>query len=694
MNPAIPGPEWKSFRGNIFNNGCKKGYSRRMKDAPPTAFKTGGLIWSTPVIDAWGNVYFGSADKFFYAINPYGDLLWKYKIHDVLDALIDSAAAITNDGKIVVPGGDGYLHALDIKTGEKIWEFKAYHATDEQVKSGGVVNSFEGNVTEGPTGHLFAGSDNGHMYCLSPEGKEVWSFRTGMMIWSAPVFDPAWQWMCFGSLDGYLYLLEPESGKLLDKMYLGEIKASPAFDPVSGTVFIGNTSGKMHVITIKGKKFGKKWMFKTGREIYSSAGCDGKTVYFGSTDGMLYALDYEGKLRWKYNANSPIYSSPVVIGDSTVIFGAVNGKIYAVNSEGARIWSFSTSGNPHKANLDSSPAVSGEGKVYIGSYNGNLYALPLDYCLNHPGDGRCEFGGTEDIPYAEGKTLRIEDRDRNLVPRLTVGLSEPVKIRLVCFEGGKYVRNAAFNSADLSVKITPKIGFKYFVSSNGHYINIFPDGFWEGGTRYKIGIKTSYYRKEHIIKDRFKWFSLPKIHETVEFETQQSSAEVRREIGKAPFGIENLSLYQPLNINGLIAAALDGQKFILNFSKTENGKLDMELVPACKKGKSFVPMSHGDRVMKFTAKLKGNHFTAKGKHQSISAMGATIPLKRSIVTGEIVDGKIRNGTFFGIISGLKLKGNMTQYRLPLNLINETCDHKLDITVLKGFEGGKLIRELP
>ncbi len=692
MNSALQVPHWKSFRGNIFNNGCTREYMRGVEGAP-SAFKTEGLIWSTPVIDARGNVYFGAADKFFYAVNPYGDLLWKHKIHDVPDALIDSAAAITRDGKIVVPGGDGYLHALDIKTGEKIWEFKAYHATDEQVKSGRVVNSFEGNVAEGPTGHLFAGSDNGHMYCLSPEGKEVWNFKTGMMIWSAAVFDPASRWMCFGSLDGYLYLLDPESGQLLDKIYLGEIKASPAFDPAYGTVFIGNTSGKMYAIGIKGKEFRKKWMFKTGREIYSSASCDGKMVYFGSTDGNLYAVDYTGKLRWKYNANSPIYSSPVAIGDSNVIFGAVNGKIYAVNDKGTRIWSFRTTGNPHKANLDSSPAVSQDGKVYIGSYNGNLYALPLDYCPNHPEDGRCEFGGTEDPPYAKGKMLRIEDRDRNLVPGLSVGLSEPVKVRLVCFEDGKYVPNAAVNSAGLSVRISPEIGFKYFVSSNGHYINIFPDGFWETSTRYKIEIRASYYRKEHIIKDRFKWLLLPKIHETVEFETQAAGTKTT-EIGGEPFGIENLSLYQPLNINGLIAAALDGQKFILNFSRSESGRLDMELVPACKKGKNFVPASHRDRTMKFTAELKGNHFTAKGRHQSISAMGATIPLKRSIVTGEIVDGKIRNGTFFGIISGLKLKGNMAQYRLPLNLINETCDHKLDITVLKGFEGGKLIRELP
>lgn len=674
---------WKSFRSSFLNDGQKK-RSMLKPGHEPFSFKTEGVIWSTPVIDVEGNVYVGSADKHFYAVSPQGTLIWKHKIHDVLDAVIDSAAVITRNGTIVVPGGDGYLHALKIKSGRKIWEFRAYHATDEQAASGEVVNSFEGNVAEGPDGNLYAGSDNGHMYCISPQGKEIWNFGTKMMIWSAPVFDPEMQWVCFGSLDGHLYLLDPASGKLLDKIFLGEIKASPAFDPTSRTIVIGNTSGKLHALSVKGGKLVRKWTFGTKHEIYSSASYDGKTVYFGSTDGHLYALNHEGKLLWKYNANSPVYSSPVMIG-TMVVFGAVNGKIYALNRQGVRIWSYKTTLNPHKANLDSSPAVSDDGKIYIGSYNGNLYSLPLDYCLMHPSDERCEFGGTEDVPYAAGKMLRIEDRNRNLVPAVTVGLSEPVKVRLVCFKDGRYIPNAAINSADLSVKITPHKNVKCFVSSNGHYLNIFPDGFWDADVSYRIEIKTSYYRKEHVIKDRFKWILLPKIHESLEFDTRKFN-ESSTVITEKKFGIENLSLYQPLTINGLIAAALDGQKFILSFSRNEEKKLTMNLTPAYKKGREFKALSGTDRKMKFSAEWKGNHFVANGKNQTVSAMGATIPMRRSIITGEIEGGKIRNGTFFGIISGPRLKGNMSKYRLPMNLINETCDHKLDITVLKGFEG--------
>ena len=675
---------WKSFRNGTLNSG-EKIVEQTPVLSEPWQFKTDGLIWSTPVIDEDGNIYIGSADKWFYAIDRNGKLLWKYKIHDLPDALIDSAATITQNNKIIVPGGDGYLHALNIKTGEKLWEFRAYHAGAEQIKSGGLVNSFEGNVVEGPGGRLYAGSDNGHMYCISQNGEEFWNFNTGMMIWSAPVFEPGGQWMCFGSLDGFLYLLNPETGGLLDKLNLGEIKASPAYEPVSKLLFAGNTSGTMYALKVSNNKLVKHWAYKTQSEIYSSACYNQNNLYFGSTNGQLYALTTEGKHKWKYNTNSAIYSSPAVVNNSNIIFGAVNGKIYALDLSGKRIWSFKTSEFPHKANLDSSVAISNQGQIAVGSYNGNIYSLPVGYCATHQGDVRTAFGGTEDIPHSPGNPLRFEDRDRKLVEHITVGLSEPLKIRLIIFENGKFIRNAAINSAGLLVKISPEIKFRYLVSSNGHFLNIFPDDFWDENTSYKIEIKTSYYKKEHVIKDRFKWFMLPKVHQTLEFSTQKLSPQADV-VPVHEFGLENFSLYQPLNINGLVAAGLDGQKFILRFSQNPDQTIKMNLAPASKQDGTFKAMPERNLDISFAVKFRGNYFHGNGGLMMFSAMGATFPVKQSIITGEVSDGKIKNGIFFGIVSGLSLRGNDASYKFPVNLISETCDHRLNITVMQGFDG--------
>lgn len=62
--------QWESFRGNEQNTAVK--VVRDFSDDKPFEFKTEGLIWSTPVIDTDENIYVGSADKYFYALNRMG----------------------------------------------------------------------------------------------------------------------------------------------------------------------------------------------------------------------------------------------------------------------------------------------------------------------------------------------------------------------------------------------------------------------------------------------------------------------------------------------------------------------------------------------------------------------------------------------------------------------------------------------
>ena len=164
---------------------------------------------------------------------------WKYQIYDRADSLIDSAAVLAPNNLVVVPGGDGYLHALNRDTGEQVWDFKAYGASDKTHQEGSIVNSFEGNVQLGPNNILYAGNDNGYLYAINPEGKELWNFKTNMMVWSSPAFAPNGEWMVFGSLDGNLYVLNPETGDLIDKVKIGyDIKTSPMTDEV-GNIYFG-----------------------------------------------------------------------------------------------------------------------------------------------------------------------------------------------------------------------------------------------------------------------------------------------------------------------------------------------------------------------------------------------------------------------------------------------------------------------
>jgi len=61
------------------------------------------------------------------------------------------------------------------------------------------------------------------------------------------------------------------------------------------------------------------WRYLTGGEIISSPaiGADG-TIYMGSYDHLLYAVNPDRTSKWYYDTDDQIYSSPVIGPDGTI----------------------------------------------------------------------------------------------------------------------------------------------------------------------------------------------------------------------------------------------------------------------------------------------------------------------------------------------------------------------------------------
>ena len=113
-----------------------------------------------------------------------------------------------------------------------------------------------------------------------------------------------------------------------------------------------------------------KWRFETQAPIFSSPAVVGDRVYLSTGDGRVLALDAaSGNLLWEHDVGAPINSSPAVAGD-LVFFGLRDGRVLALNREaGEKRWEFKTGELVY-----SSPAVY-KGVLYIGSGDGRLYAL-------------------------------------------------------------------------------------------------------------------------------------------------------------------------------------------------------------------------------------------------------------------------------------------------------------------------------
>ena len=121
-----------------------------------------------------------------------------------------------------------------------------------------------------------------------------------------------------------------------------------------------------------------RWSFLTGHGIVSSAvfATDG-TIYTGSYDGYLYAVNPDGTEKWKYQVNSGegLQSTPAVAADGTVYIGSFDFKLYAINPDGTFKWSFDNA----TAEIVGSPMIAGDGTVYITSFDGFVYAVnPVD----------------------------------------------------------------------------------------------------------------------------------------------------------------------------------------------------------------------------------------------------------------------------------------------------------------------------
>ena len=113
-----------------------------------------------------------------------------------------------------------------------------------------------------------------------------------------------------------------------------------------------------------------KWKYETNRGIYSSPaiGSDG-TIYVGSGDSYLYAINPDGSLKWKYKTDDWISSSPAIGRNGTIYVGSYK-YLYAIKPDGSLKWKYETDDWIYF----SSPAIDSDGTIYVGSY-GCPYAI-------------------------------------------------------------------------------------------------------------------------------------------------------------------------------------------------------------------------------------------------------------------------------------------------------------------------------
>ncbi|MHB8064407.1 MAG: outer membrane protein assembly factor BamB family protein [Ruminiclostridium sp.] len=125
-----------------------------------------------------------------------------------------------------------------------------------------------------------------------------------------------------------------------------------------------------------------KWEFQLSDNIHESSPVIDKngTIYFGGNKGFFYAIQENGKLKWKINLRQNL-QTPVIYNDNIFIattgaVGTTNHRLYSINFDGFVNWECII-GESAKY----SPVVSKNGEIYIVSHGSKISKITINGLL-------------------------------------------------------------------------------------------------------------------------------------------------------------------------------------------------------------------------------------------------------------------------------------------------------------------------
>jgi outer membrane protein assembly factor BamB len=273
---------------------------------------------SSPVV-GMGAVFFGSGDGNIYSLNAAsGTLKWKFKTGDVVHA----SPAIA-DGALFIGSWDSYFYALDAATGKERWRFKT--GEDPVIHNHVGIQSSAAVVD----GVVYFGCRDSNFYALEAKtGRKKWAFpNNGSWVISSPAVKDGRVY--FATSDsGLFFSLEVKTGSpVFSLKFQGwPMFSSPAI--AGSMLYIGSHKGTLIAIDLASQR--TAWTFETDNARQNGPAYtkpDGTPNYEAAFTSDFYDDIIAGNS--KMMSLGTILSSPVVV-DGVIYFGSTDGNLYAL----------------------------------------------------------------------------------------------------------------------------------------------------------------------------------------------------------------------------------------------------------------------------------------------------------------------------------------------------------------------------
>ncbi|MCX6663906.1 MAG: PQQ-binding-like beta-propeller repeat protein [Euryarchaeota archaeon] len=408
---AIGGPmdsQWPVMSHDVQHTGRSPYSTAAVPFVEKWRFPADGWIWTSPVIDENGVIYFSGYS--FFAIDSNGTLKW----NNIGYIDVESAPAIGDDG--IIYAGTAFASPNHLIAFYPNGTAKWSYPTD---------NIFSSPVI-GEDGVIYFGEYNGNLRALYPNGTLKWSNPNIYSVYSSPAIGDDGTIYCTSWSGGSVYAIYPDNGTIKWQFSTGgHTKANPSIAD-DGTIYVSSWDDYLYALYPNGTM---KWRVNTylGSSNNPSIGPDG-TIYVAHAD--LYAINPDGTVKWIFPLGEErqcTFSAPAISADGIIYIGAcidydhgVGGELIVVNPDGTERW---RSGSICNEGIASSPAIAEDGTVYIGSLNdyevynggfdsrGYLHAFGPGNVkkieIEEPKRGELYFFGNEVLSTKTGRTFIV-----------------------------------------------------------------------------------------------------------------------------------------------------------------------------------------------------------------------------------------------------------------------------------------------
>jgi len=356
-----PGPKWTAKLGGSITAAAA------VRDGVAYVGTTGGIMHAVDLKDGHHLFMFvagrpihgaalATADRLFFVCDngflfaldrKTGKEVWRYELgdaavsrplpHQVFDALgvgefdfdLYAPRPMLADGVLYVGSGDGSLHAVDAAAGKRVWRFEG----KGKVRSDAAVDA----------GRVYFAAFGGLVFAVDRKtGKEVWRKDTRGDNTSSPVL--VGDVLVVGNRNGIIAGLKPSTGENVWRLGLwGSATESSAVPAGDGLFAIG--SSDLRRVTLADSKDGRVvWRADIFGVAWPRPAVAGKFIYASALAAVPYEIRHRGSLSaldratgrmvWRWPAPdccgymSGFAADPVVDG-KTLVAGTLDGNLYA-----------------------------------------------------------------------------------------------------------------------------------------------------------------------------------------------------------------------------------------------------------------------------------------------------------------------------------------------------------------------------